>query len=282
MYAKVFTQIYDGTLCTKGPWQALVTFQQLLILSDQDGNVDMTASAIARRTTIPLEIIELGIECLLKEDPESRTPVEDGKRIVPLSDSRSWGWHIVNYKHYRALKREEDRREYHRDYWHKRKLNNSTDTQHTQPNQPIAEAEAKAEAKKTTSSSKPAAFVAPDWVPEEPWKAFVQMRKAIRGVPFTEAAAKGVVRELEKLRDQGHDPGQMLDTSVLNGWRTVYPPKSNNHGSQSSGESAWQRSQRERAAELAPRTARQDPTILKPVATVIDMETKHVLVGPGH
>ena len=30
MYVKIFSQIYDGTLCTKGPWQALVTFQQLL------------------------------------------------------------------------------------------------------------------------------------------------------------------------------------------------------------------------------------------------------------
>jgi hypothetical protein len=44
----------------------------------------------------------------------------------------------VNYKHYRELKREEDRRDYHRAYWHKRKereLNNSTETQQTQPKQ---------------------------------------------------------------------------------------------------------------------------------------------------
>lgn len=121
MYAKVFAQIYDGTLCTKGPWQALVTFQQFLVLADQDGNVDMTAAAIARRTTIPLEIIALGIKELMKDDPESRTPTEDGRRLMPLCEGRSWGWRIVNYKHYRALKREEERKEYHRQYWHKRK-----------------------------------------------------------------------------------------------------------------------------------------------------------------
>jgi hypothetical protein len=153
MYAKVFSQIYDGTLCTKGPWQALVTFQQLLVLADQDGNVDMTAGAIARRTTIPLDIIELGIVELLKEDPESRTPVEEGRRLMPLSEGRTWGWRIVNYKHYRDLKREEDRREYHRTYWQKHRSKSSTDstqTQLTQPNQPIAEAKAEAdtEAKK--------------------------------------------------------------------------------------------------------------------------------------
>ena len=149
MYAKVFGQIYDGTLCTKGPWEALVAFQQLLVLADKDGNVDMTASAISRRTTIPLEIIEKGIQALLLPDPESRTPTEDGKRIVPLSEGRAWGWRVVNYLHYRQLKREDDRRAYHKEYWHKRKLKDSTQTQHTQPNQPIAEAYAEAKAVNT-------------------------------------------------------------------------------------------------------------------------------------
>lgn len=142
MYAKVFSQIYDGTLCTKGPWEALVTFQQLLVLADMEGNVDMTQSAISRRTTIPLEIIQRGIAELVKPDPDSRTPAEEGRRLIPLAEGRTWGWRIVNYVHYRELKREEDRREYHRQYWHKRKASNSTDstdstaTQHTQPNQP--------------------------------------------------------------------------------------------------------------------------------------------------
>lgn len=149
MYAKVFTQIYDGTLCTKGPWEALVTFQQLLVLADQDGSVDMTAEAISRRTTIPLEIIKTGISALMKPDPDSRTPDEEGKRIVPLSDGRSWGWSIVNYKKYRELKREEDRREYHRNYWHKRSKLNTT--QHAQQNQPIAEAYTEAKAVKALS-----------------------------------------------------------------------------------------------------------------------------------
>ncbi len=155
MYAKIFSQIYDGTLCTNGPWEALVTFQQMLILADQDGSVDMTLPAIARRTTIPKDILERGINALMQADPESRTPTEEGRRLVPLDDGRSWGWRVVNYVKYRKIKREEDRREYHREYWHKRKAKDSTTapdttdstrTQQAQPNQPIAEAEAEAEA----------------------------------------------------------------------------------------------------------------------------------------
>lgn len=160
MYAKVFGQIYDGTLCTRGPWQALVTFQQLLVLADVEGNVDMTPGAISRRTTIPLDIIEMGLATLIQPDPESRTPTEEGRRIMPLAEGRTWGWRIVNYKHYRDMKREEDRRQYHREYWHKRKARAAASTelnspQPPQPNQPIEEAEAKAEALNT----EPAALV---------------------------------------------------------------------------------------------------------------------------
>lgn len=213
MYAKVFAQIYDGTLCTRGPWQSLVTFQQLLVLADQDGNVDMTASAISRRTTIPLEIIELGIAELLKPDPESRTPTEEGRRILPLCEGRSWGWSIVNYKHYRALKREEERREYHREYWHKRKDKHSTKNSTTQPdttestghntlnqNQPIAEAEAKAYAK----AEKQKAFdtqaclvslgVCQDVI--DGWIAHRKSKKA----PITKIAIDGAIREAGKAK----------------------------------------------------------------------------------
>lgn len=121
MYGKVFSQMYDGTLGTKGPWQALVAFQQLIILADKEGVVDMTPDALARRTTIPLAIIELGIATLELPDPDSRSPDEEGRRIVRLSDDRSWGWRIVNYEHYRKLRSEEERREYHKLYARKRR-----------------------------------------------------------------------------------------------------------------------------------------------------------------
>ena len=150
MYGKLFAQMYDGTLGTEGPWEALVTFQQMIILADQDGVVDMTAEALSRRTTIPLRVIKKGLQALEAPDSGSRSPDEGGRRILRLSESRDWGWRLVNHTKYRAIRTTEERRQYQREYWHKRKgdstpLNNSTGTQ---PNQPIAEAytEAKAEA----------------------------------------------------------------------------------------------------------------------------------------
>lgn len=121
MYGKIFEQMYDGTLAQKGPWQALVTFQQMIVLADKQGVVDMTADAISRRTTIPLDVIEIGITALMEPDAGSRTPEEDGRRIVLLSDHRDWGWRVVNYEKYAAIRSAEERREYHRLYARARK-----------------------------------------------------------------------------------------------------------------------------------------------------------------
>jgi hypothetical protein len=121
MYRKIFPSMYQGTLATHGPWQAIVTFQQMLILCDPTGVVDMTREFISRHTTIPIDIITIGIAALELPDPASRMPGEDGRRIVRLDDHRDWGWQIVNFVHYRDLRTNEDRREYQRKLMQKRR-----------------------------------------------------------------------------------------------------------------------------------------------------------------
>lgn len=66
----------------------------------------------------------------------------------------------------------------------------------------------------------------PDWLPKPEWDEFVAMRR-LKGkrAPFTEAAAKGIVSEVEKLRSAGHDPAAVLRQSVMNGWSGVFAVK---------------------------------------------------------
>lgn len=130
--------MYEGTLATRGPWEALVTFQQLIILADKHGTVDMTPEVISRVTTVPLEVIQTGLKALQEPDPHSRSSDEGGRRIVPIDADREWGWRIVNYCHYRKIRSEEERREYHRNYMRKRRAVNpnvkvSTDGEQSQP-----------------------------------------------------------------------------------------------------------------------------------------------------
>jgi len=108
VYGKIFVSMYDGTLADY--WKALVTFQQMIVLCDDQGIVDMTPSAISRRTGIPQDIIVEGIEILSKPDLHSRTPDEDGKRIVLIDENSAWGWRIVNHKKYRQMASYEDKK----------------------------------------------------------------------------------------------------------------------------------------------------------------------------
>lgn len=114
MYGKIFVSMYDGSM--HGHWQAIVTLQQMVVLADPEGILDMTPEALSARTSIPLDIITPGIAELEQPDPKSRTPDDDGRRIVRLDSSRDWGWRIVNYISYRKIRSAEERREYMRQY----------------------------------------------------------------------------------------------------------------------------------------------------------------------
>lgn len=116
MFGKLFVQMYHGTLASTGPWQALVTFQQLVILADRDGVVDMTADALSRLTTIPLDVLSVGLTALEQPDPGSRSPLEEGRRIVRLAAHRDWGWRVVNYVAYAKIRTDDERREYQRQW----------------------------------------------------------------------------------------------------------------------------------------------------------------------
>lgn len=101
MYAKVFRALWDGTLADS--WEGWTVFVFLLAHADAEGYVDMTPQAIARRSSLPLEAVRRGLEVLEAPDPESRSPEEDGRRIVRMDEARPWGWRVVNARYYRGL-----------------------------------------------------------------------------------------------------------------------------------------------------------------------------------
>jgi len=142
MYTKVFRTIYDGTLADN--WQALVTFQQLLILSNDEGVVDMTIAAIHRTTGIPEEILQAGIKILEAPDHGSRTPDMEGRRISRLDEHRDWGWFLVNFGKYRQLltrdeKKEADRQRMQAKREAEKNKGISTVADSREPSQPVAD-----------------------------------------------------------------------------------------------------------------------------------------------
>lgn len=151
MFAKIFSQIYDSSIAEN--YTTRHVFMDLLVLCDSEGVVDMTPAAIARRTNIPLNIIDAALLELMLPDPESRSHEANGCRIIPIDSNRDWGWQIVNYQHYRNLVDEEARRTYFRDYRRKERANKRVQSVQpcSTPFKKVTHAEAEAEAEETST-----------------------------------------------------------------------------------------------------------------------------------
>lgn len=109
MYGKIFASLYQGTL--RGNAHAILVFTNMIACSDRMGNVDKHPRAIADEVGLTVDEVRAAIAFLEAPDPESRTPTEDGRRLLPLEPGRSWGWRIVTHAKYRAMVREDERRE---------------------------------------------------------------------------------------------------------------------------------------------------------------------------
>ena len=144
MYGKVFDSIYDGTLY--GNWEAIATLQQFIVLANADGVVDMTPQAIAARTSFPLDLLQRGIAFLSKPDPYSRTPGDEGRRIVLIDDHRPWGWRLVNHGKYQRLRDMAQKREADRVRMEEKRKKNKDVAIESQESQKVAHADAYADA----------------------------------------------------------------------------------------------------------------------------------------
>lgn len=109
LYARVFLQILDSSLADD--WKTRHVFEDILKLVDRSGVCDMTKGAIARRTNVPLEIVQQAIEKLESPDLHSRDSESEGRRLLRLDDHRDWGWRVVNWLRYDAIRTSTEQRE---------------------------------------------------------------------------------------------------------------------------------------------------------------------------
>ena len=63
----------------------------------------------------------------------------------------------------------------------------------------------------------------PEYLDRDAWDAFVEVRKRKGSrAPFTEYAAKLILRKLDEFWRQGWDPNHILEASIENGWSGVF------------------------------------------------------------
>lgn len=150
MYVKLFASLYQGTL--RGCSDEILVFTNLLAHCDAAGVVDKHWRAICEETGLPRDRVEKAISNLEAADPESRSPEQEGRRIVKLDEHRAWGWQVVNYTKYRDIKDAETRREQNRIAQEKWRNKNKQRKQESAASAQVeGEGEGKVEEEKTLS-----------------------------------------------------------------------------------------------------------------------------------
>jgi hypothetical protein len=108
MFVKLFNAILDSSIADDRRLRHF--FTDLLLCADSKGFVLMTDSAIARRIGATVEEVQWGLSELSKPDPKSKTPDREGRRIETLK-GHGYGWRVINFESYRALRDADQMRE---------------------------------------------------------------------------------------------------------------------------------------------------------------------------
>lgn len=111
MYGKIFSSIFDSTLCADGGWLPTYVFMSLVTLADKDGKVEIAPRALYRRLgfdvakKVGFDEFENALQYLQSPDEHSNTTDFEGRRIIPLSEFDdslgNRGFYVVNYEKYK-------------------------------------------------------------------------------------------------------------------------------------------------------------------------------------
>jgi len=109
-YAKIFRSMYTGSMYGAG-LHVFAVWGWVLANKDENGGVEINPTLVAHQLGGPVDQVESAIEYLTQADPSSRTPEENGRRLIKVSQ---FGYRVVNHDRYRRLGG--SRREYWREW----------------------------------------------------------------------------------------------------------------------------------------------------------------------
>ena len=105
-YAKLFSDILASTIWATDSSTRIVWIT-MLAMADKQGDVMASVPGLAHLARVPVDDVRQALEVLLSEDPDSRTPDHEGRRIAEIDG----GWAILNYEKHRKRASEEDQKE---------------------------------------------------------------------------------------------------------------------------------------------------------------------------
>jgi 5-methylcytosine-specific restriction endonuclease McrA len=82
---------------------------------------------------------------------------------------------------------------------------------------------------KDSKGEKESVFLLPEWIKQETWGAFMDVRRKLKA-PQTDHALSLIISKLDKLRMLGQNTEEILNESITNGWKGIFPLKSGGNG----------------------------------------------------
>jgi hypothetical protein len=62
----------------------------------------------------------------------------------------------------------------------------------------------------------------PDWLDREAWEGWVEMRKEMKRIPFTDRAQRIALKQLAEWHVLGYDTTYILEEATVKGWRGLF------------------------------------------------------------
>ena len=133
MYGRIFESLYEGSMVGSG--SAMFAVWPYVIAKmkpdpEVGAQVDLNPELLAFVLGESSEVIQGVIEKLCSPDPKSRTPDEDGRRLIKIGQ---FTYQVVNGAKYISLRNEEDRRRANRLYKRNQRAKNQPPQEPDEP-----------------------------------------------------------------------------------------------------------------------------------------------------
>ena len=223
-YTKLFSTITESTIWCEDS-DTRVVWITMLAMCDKNGEVPASIPGLAKTAMVSLEKTELALEKFMQPDKYSRTKDFEGRRIEEIQG----GWLLLNHATYRAKRQDEHRKDYRANWMREKRLSQREQkNEQSEPQCTNTDTDTDTDTKKTKEAPK-SKEVAALGVDLGLWREYLKTRNKLKA-PNTDRALNTLLNKITKLRDEGHNPGQLIEEANERGWKSVFAPQSNQQG----------------------------------------------------
>lgn len=101
-FVKIYGKILKSSVWVGQPAHLRLTWIALLVLADRQGDVMSSVPGLAQDAGVTIPEVLQALEKFKSPDPFSRTPDNEGRRILEIDG----GWHVLNHDKYREMRSE--------------------------------------------------------------------------------------------------------------------------------------------------------------------------------